>query len=73
MTSEEIQVLTAARESLAKRRLEMARLIAESTRPSAETAVELTKILHAIEGLDRALNEAGHTYMSKAVADQTND
>jgi hypothetical protein len=73
MTSEEIQVLTTARESLAKRRLEVARLIAESTRPSAEIAVELTKILHAIEGLDRALNEAGHPYMSKPVADQAND
>lgn len=73
MTSEEIQVLTAARESLARRRLEVARLIAESTRPSAEIAVELTKILHAIEGLDRVLNEAGHPYMSKAVADSAGD
>jgi hypothetical protein len=73
MTSEEIQVLTAARESLAKRRLEVARTIAESTRPSAETAVELTKILRAIEGLDRVLNEAGHPYMSKVVADLAGD
>jgi hypothetical protein len=71
MTSEEIQILTAARESLAKRRLEVARNVAESARPSAEIAVELTKILHAIEGLDRVLNEAGHPYMSKAVAEQT--
>jgi hypothetical protein len=69
MTSEEIQVLTAARESLVKRRLEVARLIADSSRPSVDIAEELTKVLEAIEGLDRALNEAGHPYMSKAVAD----
>ncbi len=37
---------------------------------SAPDAAELTKLLHAIEGLDRTLNEAGHPYMSKAVADQ---
>ncbi|MET0530150.1 MAG: hypothetical protein ABW003_17735 [Microvirga sp.] len=70
MTAEEIQVLTTARESLAKRRFEVARVIAESTRPSVDTAEELSKILRAIEGLDRALNEAGHPYMSKALVDE---
>jgi hypothetical protein len=34
MTAEGIQVVTAARESLAKRSFEVARVIAESTRPS---------------------------------------
>jgi hypothetical protein len=71
MTSEEIQELSAARESLVKRRREVARLIAEAPLPSIEMAEELTKILHAIEGLDRALNEAGHPYMSKELASGT--
>ncbi len=70
MTSEEIKELNAARESLVKRRREMARQISEAPLPSVEMAEELTKILTAIEALDRALNEAGHPYMSQAVADQ---
>jgi hypothetical protein len=64
MTSEEIQVLTAARENLGKRRLDVARIIATAPLPSVEMAEEMTRILHAIEGIDRALNEAGHPYMS---------
>jgi chorismate mutase len=70
MTSEEIKELNAARESLVKRRREMARQIAEAPLPSVEMAEELTKILAAIEALDRALNEAGHPYMSQSVAAQ---
>jgi len=70
MTSEEIKELNAARESLVKRRREMARQIAEAPLPSVEMAEELTKILTAVEALDRALNEAGHPYMSQSVADQ---
>jgi len=70
MTSEEIKELNAARESLVKRRREMARQIAEAPLPSVEMAEELAKILTAIEALDRALNEAGHPYMSKSIADQ---
>ncbi|PVE21329.1 hypothetical protein DC522_27200 [Microvirga sp. KLBC 81] len=70
MTSEEIQELNAARESLVKRRREMARQIAEAPLPSVEMAEELSKILTAIEALDRALNEAGHPYMSQSVADE---
>ncbi|WP_445502879.1 hypothetical protein [Microvirga sp. G4-2] len=69
MTSEEIKELNAARESLVKRRREMARQIAEAPLPSVEMAEELSKILTAIEALDRALNEAGHPYMSQSVAD----
>jgi len=70
MTSEEIKELNAARESLVKRRREMARQIAEAPLPSVEMAEELSKILTAIEALDRTLNEAGHPYMSQAVVDQ---
>jgi hypothetical protein len=67
MTSEEVQELTVARESLVKRRREMARQIGDSPLPSVEMAEELTRILQAIEALDRALNEAGHPYMSKGI------
>jgi hypothetical protein len=70
MTSEEIKELNAARESLVKRRREMARQIADAPLPSVEMAEELSKILTAIEALDRALNEAGHPYMSQNVADE---
>ena len=70
MTSEEIKELNAARESLVKRRREMARQLAEAPLPSVEMAEELTKILVAVEALDRALNEAGHPYMSQGVVDQ---
>ena len=37
---------------------------------SIEMAEELTKILIAIEALDRTLNEAGHPYMSQGVVEQ---
>ena len=67
MTSEEIQELKTARESLVKRRREMARQIGEAPLPSIEMADELTRILQAIEALDRALNEAGHPYMSQGI------
>jgi hypothetical protein len=70
MTAEEIKELNAARESLVKRRSEMARQIAVAPLPSIEMAEELTKILTAIEALDRALNEAGHPYMNQRLVDQ---
>lgn len=70
MTPEEIKELNSARESLVKRRREMARQISEAPLPSVEMAEELTKILTAVEALDRALNEAGHPYMSQALAEQ---
>ena len=70
MTAEEIQELNAARESLVKRRSEMARQVSVSPLPSVEMAEELTKILAAIEALDRALNEAGRAYMSKSMVDE---
>jgi hypothetical protein len=67
MTAEEIHELTVAREGLVKRRREMARQLGAAPLPSVEMAEELTKVLHAIEALDRALNEAGHPYMSKSM------
>jgi hypothetical protein len=70
MTPEEIKELNAARENLVKRRREMARQISEAPLPSVEMAEELTKVLLAVEALDRTLNEAGHPYMSQRVADQ---
>ena len=70
MTSEEIKELNAARENLVKRRREMARQISSAPLPSVEMAEELTKILIAIEALDRTLNEAGHPYMSQGVVEQ---
>jgi hypothetical protein len=70
MTPEEIKELNAARESLVKRRREMARQISEAPLPSIEMAEDLTKVLIAVEALDRALNEAGHPYMSQRVVDQ---
>lgn len=69
MTKDEIQELNAARESLVKRRREMAQRIAAAPLPSVEMAEELTKVLAAIEALDRALNEAGQPYMSRNVAE----
>ena len=70
MTSEEIKELNAARENLVKRRRDMARQISGAPLPSVEMAEELTKILIAIEALDRTLNEAGHPYMSQGVVEQ---
>lgn len=70
MTSEEIRELNAAREKLVKRRSEMARQVAESPLPSIEMAEELTKILTAIEAVDRTLNESGHPYMSQGMVDR---
>ena len=70
MTSEEIKELNAARENLVKRRRDMARQISGAPLPSVEMAEELTKILIAIEALDRTLNEAVHPYMSQGVVEQ---
>ncbi|MBM6596284.1 hypothetical protein [Microvirga pudoricolor] len=67
MTSDEIEELKTAREGLVKRRREMARQIGAAPLPSVEMADELTRVLHAIEAVDRALNEAGHPYMSQGI------
>ncbi len=64
MRPEEIEDLTAARESLCRRRGELARAVAGDPHAPVETVEALTTILVAIETVDRALNEAGHPYMS---------
>ena len=65
MTPEQIDELKGARESLCRRRSEMAKQIAAAPLVSVESAEELTKLLLALEAVDRALNEAGHPYMSE--------
>ena len=68
MTPEQIDDLNRARESLMRRRSDLARRIAEAPLVSVESAEEITKIQHAIEAVDRTLNEAGHPYMNPAMA-----
>ncbi|WP_112662796.1 hypothetical protein [Microvirga flavescens] len=68
MTSDEIEELVAARENLVKRRRDIARQIAAAPLPSVEMADELTRILEAIEALDRVLTDAGRPYMSESIA-----
>ena len=70
MTPEQIDDLNRARESLMRRRSDLAKRIAEAPLVSVESAEEITKIQHAIEAVDRTLNEAGHPYMSPKMAAQ---
>lgn len=70
MTPEQIDDLNRARESLMRRRSDLAKRIAEAPLVSVESAEEITKIQHAIEAVDRTLNEAGHPYMNPAMAGQ---
>ena len=70
MTPEQIDDLNRARESLMRRRSDLAKRIAEAPLVSVESAEEITKIQHAIEAVDRTLNEAGHPYMSPGMAAQ---
>jgi hypothetical protein len=67
MTPEAIQKLGTARESLSRRRDELAEEIGKASKPSIASTEKLTKVLAAIEGIDRALNEAGQPYMSAAL------
>ncbi len=67
MTPEQIEELRGARESLCRRRHELAKQVAAAPLVSVESAEELTKILLAVEAVDRALNEAGHPYMSSSL------
>jgi ABC-type transporter Mla subunit MlaD len=68
MTNEEVQQLKQARESMARRRSDLAKIIAQAPLVSVETAEELTKIQHAIEAVDRALADAGQPYLSPGFA-----
>ena len=64
MTPDEIGKLKAARERLCRQRDTIATDIATGDFDSVELAGDLTVVLTAIEAVDRALNEAGHPYMS---------
>lgn len=63
MTPTEIDALSRAREQLAKSRLMLARRIAGSGDLDLSDVEVLTKVLAALEGIDRALTDAGHPYM----------
>ena len=67
MTSEEIEELKRARESLARRRGALARQIAGNELPSVESAEELAKVQAGIEAIDRALADAGQPYLSRTL------
>lgn len=68
MTNEEVQQLKQARESMTRRRSDLAKIIAQAPLVSVESAEELTKIQHAIEAVDRALADAGQPYLSPGFA-----
>jgi hypothetical protein len=67
MTLEEIEELKRARESLARRRGALARVIAGNELPSVESAEELAKVQGGIEAIDRALADAGQPYLSRTL------
>jgi len=68
MTPEDVEELKRARESLARRRGALARVIAGNELPSVESAEELAKVQGGIEAIDRALADAGQPYLSDALA-----
>jgi hypothetical protein len=63
MTAEEIDQMNRARASLARQRHALARRIASSEVAAPSAAEDLTRILLAIEAVDRALVDAGRPYM----------
>lgn len=68
MTREDITLLNRARESMVRRRSELAKLIAAAPLVSVESAEELTKVQHAIEAVDRALADAGQPYFAETLS-----
>ncbi|KQP31598.1 hypothetical protein ASF49_09095 [Methylobacterium sp. Leaf104] len=62
MTSEEIEQMNRARDSLARQRGALARRIGSSEVAAPSAAEDLTRILLAIEAVDRALVDAGRPY-----------
>ncbi len=63
MTTAERDALTKAREQLASNRLALAEQIAVSHDLDLPRVEALSKVLTAIEAIDRALVDAGHPYM----------
>lgn len=62
MTPDDIRDLSRARESLARQRSALCKRIGASELAAASAAEDLTRILLAIEAVDRALTEAGRPY-----------
>ncbi|MCJ2047114.1 hypothetical protein MKK58_21610 [Methylobacterium sp. J-078] len=63
MTSDEIETMNLARASLARQRGALARRIGASEVAAPSAAEDLTRILLAIEAVDRALVDAGRPYV----------
>ncbi|ACA19293.1 conserved hypothetical protein [Methylobacterium sp. 4-46] len=63
MTPDDRDALTRAREALARVRLTLARRIAATNDLDLSNVEALTKVLGAIESIDRALVDAGHPFM----------
>lgn len=68
MTAEAVQTLNRARASLARARDGLARRIAGMDPSPVTMAEDLTRILLAIEAVDRALTAEGHPYMPPDLA-----
>ena len=62
MTPDEIETLNRARDSLARQRGALAKRIGASDVAAPSAAEDLTRILLAIEAVDRALVDAGRPY-----------
>ena len=73
MRQGDITLLKRARESMVRRRSELARIIGAAPLVSVESAEELTKIQHAIEAVDRALADAGQPYLAQTDDDSPAD
>jgi hypothetical protein len=63
MNSEEVEDLRRARDALARQRNHIAKRIGAIELAPVSMADDFTKILSAIEVLDRALTDAGHPHM----------
>lgn len=64
MTENEIADLARAREALARQRNAIAKRMAMAEFAAVSAADDITRILGAIEAIDRVLNAEGRPYMS---------
>ncbi len=69
MAADAIETLNKARASLVRERDTLARRIAGMDLAPVTMAEDLTRILVAIETLDRALTAEGHPYMPQSLMD----
>jgi hypothetical protein len=68
MNTDDVTVLQDARRSLVRQRTHIARRLASIELAPISIAEDLTKILVAIEAVDRTLADAGHPYFDVADA-----